>query len=99
MGFSAAVPLILKERGASFSDIALFSVCSLPFSAKLFWAPIVDSVYSESVGRRKTWLVPTQLLIGVMMLYVASRMPVWLGEGEVGQWTWAWTWRPLLQLS
>ena len=26
MGLSAAVPLILKERGASFSDIALFSV-------------------------------------------------------------------------
>lgn len=51
MGFSAAVPLILKERGASFSDIALFGVSSLPFSAKLFWAPIVDSVYLESVGR------------------------------------------------
>jgi len=82
MGFSAAVPLILKERGATFSDIALFSVCSLPFSAKLFWAPIVDSVYSEKVGRRKTWLLPTQLLIGAMMLYVAARMPVWLGEGE-----------------
>lgn len=51
MGFSAAIPLILKERGASFSDIALFGVSSLPFSAKLFWAPIVDSQYLESVGR------------------------------------------------
>lgn len=36
MGFAAAVPLILKERRASFNDIALFSVASLPFSAKLF---------------------------------------------------------------
>jgi PAT family acetyl-CoA transporter-like MFS transporter 1 len=51
MGFAAAIPLILKERGASFSDIALFGISSLPFSAKLFWAPVVDSWYSESIGR------------------------------------------------
>eukprot|EP00038_Savillea_parva_P009521 m.184073 g.184073 ORF g.184073 m.184073 type:complete len:549 (-) comp16017_c0_seq1:29-1675(-) len=80
MGFSAAVPLILKERGASFSDIALFGVSSLPFSAKLFWAPIVDSMYIESIGRRKTWLVPAQFLIGITMIYVAYNMEDWLGE-------------------
>eukprot|EP00035_Acanthoeca_spectabilis_P004197 m.100104 g.100104 ORF g.100104 m.100104 type:complete len:542 (+) comp12480_c0_seq2:86-1711(+) len=82
MGFSAAVPLILKERGASFSDIALFGVSSLPFSAKLFWAPIVDSVYLESVGRRKTWLIPAQFTIGLTMIYVAYNMEDWLGESD-----------------
>ena len=83
MGFAAAVPLILKERGASFSDIALFSICNVPFSAKLFWAPLVDSKYSASIGRRKTWLVPMQLMIGIILFYVAYQMERWLGQGPV----------------
>lgn len=40
---------------------------------KLLWAPIVDSVYFHKLGcfhfgRRKSWLVPVQLVIGVLML-------------------------------
>lgn len=68
MGLSAVLPLILKERGVSYSDLATFSLNSYPFSLKLLWAPIVDVAYFKTVGLRKTWLVPTQLLIGVMML-------------------------------
>ena len=41
----------MKERGASFADIAFFSICSLPFSAKLFWAPVVDSVCVAVLGQ------------------------------------------------
>eukprot|EP00039_Didymoeca_costata_P026862 m.16847 g.16847 ORF g.16847 m.16847 type:complete len:559 (+) comp5822_c0_seq1:191-1867(+) len=84
MGFGAAIPLILKERGVSFTDLGMFSVCVLPFSAKLFWAPIVDSIYSKKIGRRKSWLVPMQLMIGITLFYVAFRMPDWLGEGDEG---------------
>eukprot|EP00041_Stephanoeca_diplocostata_P011687 m.193317 g.193317 ORF g.193317 m.193317 type:complete len:553 (+) comp18631_c1_seq1:103-1761(+) len=82
MGFSAAVPLILKEREASFSDIALFSASYLPFSAKLFWAPMVDSMYLPSIGRRKTWMVPAQLAIGMTLMFIAYKLPEWLGEGK-----------------
>ncbi len=55
--------------------------CSFPsFSLKLLWAPIVDSVYSTWLGRRKSWLVPTQYLIGLFMLLLSSQMDYILGE-------------------
>lgn len=48
---------------------------------KILWAPIVDSAYIKAVGRRKTWLVPSQLLIGAFMIYLAANVDEWLGDG------------------
>lgn len=72
MGFSTVLPLILKERGATFSDLGTFSLSQYPFTMKLLWAPIVDTVYMRSVGRRKSWLVPAQLLIGFILLLLSG---------------------------
>lgn len=43
---------------------AEFSFVTWPFSLKLLWAPLVDAIFSTRMGRRKTWLIPTQYLIG-----------------------------------
>ena len=56
-----------------YKDQALFSLCSWPFSLKLFWAPLVDSLYHPGLGRRKSWLVPVQLLCGAMMIAGENR--------------------------
>eukprot|EP00927_Polykrikos_kofoidii_P076598 TRINITY_DN73661_c0_g1_i1.p1 TRINITY_DN73661_c0_g1~~TRINITY_DN73661_c0_g1_i1.p1 ORF type:complete len:522 (+),score=80.59 TRINITY_DN73661_c0_g1_i1:137-1567(+) len=74
MGLSSVLPLIMKERGVSFSDLATFSLNSYPFSLKLFWAPIVDAAYVARFGRRKTWMVPAQLFIGIIMWAIALRL-------------------------
>ena len=47
---------------------AIFALCSWPFSLKLLWAPIVDAVFSKRFGRRKSWLVPVQLVAGAVMV-------------------------------
>jgi hypothetical protein len=52
----------------SYSANAIFALCSWPFSLKLLWAPIVDACFSTTFGRRKSWLVPVQLLAGVLMM-------------------------------
>ena len=69
MGLSAALPMILKENDVSTSDLGTFSVSAMPFSVKLLWAPIVDAVFVQSIGRRKTWLVPCQLIIGAILIF------------------------------
>lgn len=48
---------------------------------KILWAPIVDSAYIKAIGRRKSWLVPSQLLIGAFMIYLAQNVDEWLGDG------------------
>lgn len=57
---------------------AIFALCSWPFSLKLLWAPIVDACFSKRFGRRKTWVVPIQLIAGALMIggsdYVESEL-------------------------
>lgn len=80
LGLSAAIPMILQNRGVSYKQQAEFSFVNWPFSLKLLWAPIVDSMFSKRFGRRKTWLIPTQYLIGAFMLLLSSYVDIWLGD-------------------
>ena len=80
MGLCQSIPLMLTEKKVSYSDQAMFSLVSWPFSLKLLWAPLVDSLYNKKFGRRKTWLIPTQFAIAVVMLYVAQSADSLLGD-------------------
>ncbi|XP_050682131.1 acetyl-coenzyme A transporter 1 isoform X2 [Leptidea sinapis] len=62
---------------------AEFSFVNWPFSVKLLWAPIVDALFMPNFGRRKTWLVPIQYMIGIVMLIMSSNITDWLGSKEV----------------
>lgn len=53
-------------------QIGIFSIASYPYSFKLLWSPVVDSVYSGRFGRRKSWIVPLQLLSAALMFLLAS---------------------------
>nr|XP_027202447.1 acetyl-coenzyme A transporter 1-like [Dermatophagoides pteronyssinus] len=68
LGLISGIPLIMMNRGIDYSDQAIFSFSMWPFSLKLLWAPIVDSVYSSRFGRRKSWMIPSQYLIGAFMI-------------------------------
>jgi len=80
IGLAESIPLLLSERGVSYEDQAQFNSVFYPFSCKLVWAPLVDSIYSKRFGRRKSWLVPAQLCIGVTMLVAAQYTDALLGH-------------------
>ncbi|GAB0098172.1 acetyl-coenzyme A transporter 1 [Sergentomyia squamirostris] len=79
IGLTAAIPMLLQNRGATYKQQAEFSFAYWPFSLKLLWAPIVDSLYWNAFGRRKSWLIPTQYLIGIFMLILSMHVNQWLG--------------------
>lgn len=83
IGLTSAIPMLLQNRGASYKEQAEFSFAGWPFSLKLLWAPIVDSWYSQRFGRRKSWMIPTQYLIGLFMLLLSVFVDQWLGEGDI----------------
>lgn len=66
----------------SFSFQAEFSLVNWPFSVKLLWAPIVDALFWPKFGRRKTWLVPVQYLIGIVMIIMSYSVADWLGSDD-----------------
>lgn len=53
-----------------------------PYSLKLFWSPIVDSVYSRRIGRRKSWIVPMQAIIGTLMIWIGDKAETLLQNAE-----------------
>ncbi len=72
LGLSYSLPYILGARNVSYADQGTFSFTHWPYSMKLLWAPFVDSIYVKRFGRRKSWLVPMQLIIGLFMIFYAD---------------------------
>lgn len=70
---TGSVPFLLKNH-MSYGEIGIFSLASYPYSLKLFWSPVVDAVWSPKVGRRKSWILPIQLLSGIGMLWLGSEV-------------------------
>ena len=41
------MPFLLKAR-LSYADVGVFMLCTYPYSIKLLWSPVVDSVFPVS---------------------------------------------------
>jgi MFS transporter, PAT family, beta-lactamase induction signal transducer AmpG len=81
LGFSAGLPLALsgstlliwmREVGVDLGTIGLFALVGTPYTVKFIWAPLIDALdvplLSRLFGRRRGWLVLTQLwLIGAIL--------------------------------
>ncbi|VWU49043.1 Acetyl-coenzyme A transporter 1, putative [Hepatocystis sp. ex Piliocolobus tephrosceles] len=79
IGIASVVPLSIQHK-VNYSQLSIFSLVSIPFSLKLIWAPIVDSVYFSKLGRRKSWIIPLQLFCSCTMVNFSSLVSIWLGE-------------------
>ncbi|KAJ7722661.1 acetyl-coenzyme A transporter 1-domain-containing protein [Mycena maculata] len=65
-----SMPFILQKQ-LSYGQLATFALSGYPYSLKLLWSPIVDSVFFSSFGRRKSWIIPMQIVNGTLMLYIS----------------------------
>lgn len=66
-----SIPFILKLK-LSYSQVGVFSLAAYPYSLKLLWSPIVDAIYSKRVGRRRSWIMPVQIVSGCTLLFLGS---------------------------
>ncbi|OII72943.1 uncharacterized protein cubi_02174 [Cryptosporidium ubiquitum] len=81
MGISHSIPFLIQGK-VSYTEQSMFGMVVIPFSIKLLWAPLVDSVYIEKMGKRKTWIIPTQLICSILMIIgsYSPFLPTWLCE-------------------
>jgi PAT family beta-lactamase induction signal transducer AmpG len=88
LGFSAGLPLALSgstllfwmsESAVDLGTIGLFALVGLPYTVKFLWAPLVDAldvpVLSRLLGRRRSWLVLTQLWLMAAILFLGFCNP------------------------
>ena len=102
LGFTSGLPLALSgstlairmtDVGVDLGTIGLFSLAGLPYTIKFLWAPLVDAiripVLSRLLGRRRGWLVFSQMLLMAAIVHlgildpVADRLLFILGVGLV----------------
>ncbi|KAI9858267.1 MAG: hypothetical protein M1813_007541 [Trichoglossum hirsutum] len=92
---SGSVPFLLKSH-MSYGQIGVFSLATYPYSLKLLWSPIVDAVWSPKVGRRKSWIMPIQMMSGCGMIWLGGRVEEMMSkvgkDGGVGVWGFTWWW-------
>ena len=84
MGFVSGVPLLLTitllqawltDEGVSKSTIGLFALVGLPYSLKFLWAPIFDHITLSKLGRRRSWLIVTQILLIITIVSLGMTNP------------------------
>lgn len=71
LGFSAtAVATQMRRQGIGPTEIGVFvGTLYLPWAWKWLVGPFVDIFYSEKLGRRRAWIVATQVLMSLGLLY------------------------------
>jgi hypothetical protein len=52
----------------SYTKIGVFTLAAYPYSFKLLWSPLVDSLYFRGLGRRKSWILPLQAASAAVMI-------------------------------
>jgi len=71
-GFSSGLPLYLllnllpawlRSEQVDLRSIGLFALIQLPFTWKFLWSPLVDRYAVPLLGRRRGWMLATQLLL------------------------------------
>jgi PAT family beta-lactamase induction signal transducer AmpG len=69
--FVQALPVLLRNQGLSLGAIGMSSLLAIPWGLKFLWSPAVDRLWSAKFGRRKSWIVPAQLLSVLTLLALA----------------------------
>ncbi|EFJ47264.1 hypothetical protein VOLCADRAFT_81605 [Volvox carteri f. nagariensis] len=84
---TGALPFMLSSK-LSYTQMGIFALSSYPYSLKLLWSPIVDSLYSRWLGRRKSWIVPIQLITAYLLITCADWIQSLYDQADVGTLTW-----------
>jgi MFS transporter, PAT family, beta-lactamase induction signal transducer AmpG len=84
LGFASGMPLFLTSRtlqawmtveGVDLASIGLLSLVSLPYSIKFLWAPFLDRYIPPFLGRRRGWLVVTQIGLTIAIAIMSLQQP------------------------
>lgn len=89
LGFVSGFPLALSfstlsawlsDVGVSKTSIGLFALLGLPYTLKFLWAPLIDQLpipgLTNAIGRRRSWLLVTQLCMMVSIFLLGSSDPM-----------------------
>jgi PAT family beta-lactamase induction signal transducer AmpG len=84
LGFSSGLPLVLTGgtlqawmavSGVDLRTIGIFGLVGLPYTLKFLWSPLMDRFVPPWLGRRRGWIIITQLSLVTGIAAMAYSQP------------------------
>lgn len=84
LGFASGLPLALTGQamqawltvdGVDIATIGFFGLVGVPYTFKFLWAPLMDRFEPPLLGRRRGWLVLTQLALAGLLWWMGRLSP------------------------
>ena len=84
LGFSSGLPLLLTggtlktwlaREQVDISTIGYFSWVGMAYSLKFLWSPLLDRFQLTKWGRRRSWMLLSQLAIVVLLFFLSRTNP------------------------
>lgn len=84
LGFASGLPLALSggtlqawlaTTSVNISTIGLFSLVGLPYTLKFIWSPVMDRFVPPFLGRRRGWILVTQIILICLILTLSASSP------------------------
>lgn len=84
LGFSSGLPFYLTSKtlqawmtiaNVDLATIGFFSLVTLPYSLKFVWAPLMDRYIPPFLGRRRGWVLITQILLLLVIAAMSLHDP------------------------
>ena len=81
LGFASGLPLALTGQamqawlttdGVAIATIGFLALVGMPYTFKFLWAPLMDRFELPLFGRRRGWLVLTQLVLAASIYYLST---------------------------
>lgn len=84
LGFASGLPLALSGQSMQawltidnidIATIGFFSLVGLPYTFKFLWAPLMDRFEPPVLGRRRGWLVLSQVSLCLVLTFMSRMSP------------------------
>ena len=84
LGFASGLPLALTSgtlqawltvAGLDLKTIGIFTLVGLPYTLKFLWAPLMDRLVPPWLGRRRGWMLVTQMSVALGLAAMAMTGP------------------------
>jgi MFS transporter, PAT family, beta-lactamase induction signal transducer AmpG len=70
------LPYWLKDQNIADKDVTpILALAAVPYAWKFLWSPIVDKYMPPLLGRRRGWLIITQVVLLVLIGFLAFQTP------------------------
>ena len=89
-GFSSGLPLFilyqlvpgwLRSEGVSLAEIGLFALIGFPYVWKFSWSPLLDRYSLPVLGRRRSWMLITQVVLLFSIAgfgFINPKLSIWM---------------------